>query len=369
MENKHICILFGAGADAPFKIGTGGSFAEAVLGLNETDLRITNAIESHYKRLQKNDDWYPSYINHRWGKNDLLKAALRRRNLENNKKISDDDFKKELDELSSDEQKREDIINEFPSYMGLIDKKFSTLIAPSILGSGNFWQVVSCYCRAYLTIVEQILGKPDYEYYLRPDKTLIDKMGAAIDLKTGCDKYYSIIKKYRDSVKISVVTTNYTPFCEKLSGLCKDEIAYVHGRIGLFESPKNLCVYDIEKDPIPDEILIPYIFIQSGVKPIVERTQIEEYSKMVHFFDDADKIVILGYKLNSDDNHLNSIIRSAVKQNKEVVYLSYNDCGSAFLSREQVLKRLRLSDDFPMLVYHEIDSSNAVRIFENEFVK
>ncbi|MBP5311321.1 MAG: hypothetical protein J6112_00605 [Clostridia bacterium] len=113
----------------------------------------------------------------------------------------------------------------------------------------------------------------------------------------------------------------------------------------------------------------PYLFIQSGVKPVVERTQIEEYAKMVKFFDESDKIIVLGYRLNYDDNHINSIIRSAVKQNKEVVYLSFNDKKVAPLSNKEVHDKLKLPMICPSLKFFEIDGSNASRVFEEELTK
>lgn len=38
---------------------------------------------------------------------------------------------------------------------------------------------------------------------------------------------------------------------------------------------------------------------------------------MIWFMDEADRILILGYRLNYDDNHINSIIRSEVNRGKK----------------------------------------------------
>lgn len=66
---------------------------------------------------------------------------------------------------------------------------------------------------------------------------------------------------------------------------------------------------------------------------------------MIWFMDEADRILILGYRLNYDDNHINSIIRSEVKQGKEVVYLSFNDGKADYLNRKDVLTKLQLPGD------------------------
>ena len=56
-----------------------------------------------------------------------------------------------------------------------------------------------------------------------------------------------------------------------------------------------------------NELLFPYIFIQSGIKPIVEEIIINEYSKAISYLKEVDKIIIVGFRLNYDDNHINSL--------------------------------------------------------------
>ncbi len=365
---KNTCVLFGAGADAPFNIGTGGDFAKSVLGTVQASGRMNAAIKEHYDRIVLHqDEWYPRYLSRYWKEDDLLKAALRRRNLERNNKPSDKEFKSCFDKCKRDPALKKTLINDYPSYMGIVDGKFSSIIAPTVLGRGRFWQVVSCYCRAYLTIVQQILGQDDYERYLSPTKELIAGIRAACRKPAGEDSYYSVIRKLKSSFDISVITTNYTLYCEEISNLEENHIAYVHGRVGLFESPRDLCVYDVEHQDIANEIVFPYLFIQSGIKPIVERKQIKEYSKMVKFMDDAKRIVILGYRLNYDDNHINSIIRSAVKQKKEVVYLAYHGNHNDVLSNDvdNILDKLRLPEKPSNLLIQSITNDNAQIVFEN----
>lgn len=370
---RKVCVLFGAGADAPFKIGTGGAFVRSVLGISASGCDISEmnaAIKDHYKKIVLNDDpWYPAYSLKPWKEDALVKASLRRKNLDLGKKVSDKDFKFEYDTITGNPVKKSILIDKYPSYMGLIDSKFTTLIAPSILGQEKFWQVVSCYCRAYLTIVQQILGRNDFDAFLNPTKDLICEIRRASEKAVKEDVYYSVIQRLSSSIDISVVTTNYTYYCEQLSGLSENEIAYIHGRIGLFESPRDLCVYDVEHDDIGDQIVFPYLFIQSGLKPIVEQHQIKEYTKLVKFMDESEKIIILGYNLNYDDNHINSIIRSGVTSGKEVVYLSFDDGKMNCMKRKDVIEKLKLDDSVTNLKCCAITDKNAQRVFEEELVK
>jgi hypothetical protein len=216
--------------------------------------------------------------------------------------------------------------------------------------------------------MEQVLGRPDYDSFMHPTKSLFDEIRNKSALQENQESYYSIIKQSRESCDISVVTTNYTLYCEEISCLPKDRIAYVHGRIGLFESPKHLCTYDIERDDLGNETVFPYLFIQSGIKPIIERRQIEEYLKMIRFMDEAERIIILGYNLNNDDNHINSIIRSTVLAGKKVVYLSFDDGKMYQLQRKDVLNRLRLQDPIANLEWYAITDKDSYDAFRDKLL-
>ena len=367
---KKVCMLFGAGADAPYGIATSGDFLKTVLGANDADTRKMNdAIKEHYRGIVPlNDKWYPPYRKHTWKEDDLIKAALRRKNLENRNKVSDKNFNAEFSRIKDDYFEKEHLINQYPSYMGIIDGKFSSLIDPSILGSGRFWQVVSCYCRAYLAIMKEILESDDYLEFLKPTKDLIDVVRKTSRSKADKDAYYSVLKELKPHLGLSVVTTNYTFFCEEIAGLNESEIAYVHGRIGLYESPRDLYVYDAETEQFENEVVFPYLFIQSGVKPIVESRQIKEYAKMINFMEAAEKIIILGYRLNYDDNHINSIIRTKAIEGKQITYLSFGSEPGKADSRSIVFRKLKLADDIPNFTWKEITSGNAKDVFENELL-
>ena len=133
----------------------------------------------------------------------------------------------------------------------------------------------------------------------------------------------------------------------------------------MFESPKNLCVYDVEQDILNGDTVFPYLFIQSGIKPIIERRQIEEYSKMISFMDDAESIIITGYNLNNDDNHINSIIRSAIMKGKRVVYLAFDDGKMGLALRKDIMKKLRIQGDANNLEWKPITSKDAYCVFKN----
>ena len=65
--------------------------------------------------------------------------------------------------------------------------------------------------------------------------------------------------------------------------------------------------------------------IPSGVKPLICKKQINEFKKFSDNLDKSDYLAIVGYNLNSEDNHINSIISSWLRENEKhkVIYLNY----------------------------------------------
>ncbi|MDY4145233.1 MAG: hypothetical protein SOY54_03305 [Bacilli bacterium] len=399
---KKVCVLFGAGADANYGICNGLNFALKVVGF-KTD-KMNEAIIKFYSEKKKNSK-YPNWCNdidshdlfndkeESDEEKSLIEKSLRKKYLteylqsgnDSSKTAFDSEIKNILENLDQTEKKA--LLDNYISYMGVLDEKFSTLIFPKYLGPQKFWKVVKCYTRAYLTIVFNLLNEETeeetvekyYEYLKKPKETLerIKEKYKKLNQEKQLNKqangsqnvtYYETLKKYLNNIQINVVTTNYTPICEITTNINENNIAYVHGKIGLFEAPYSLKVFDVEKEELPNEIYFPYLFIQSGVKPVVEYNQIKEYYKMVKFFEEAERLIIVGYKINIDDHHINGLIRNLF-QDKEIVYLDYDS-----FDKEYICKLLRLPEkNYKNLKYVSINESNSVKIFEeiltNDIIK
>ena len=368
-------VFFGAGAEVCFGISGGKNFAYNVLGLS-ADV-MNEVIRDFYtnKLLKEKSNWYPNYHEKKWDKEKLLEAAIRKRLLAEPKSYDNvKDFTKHIEEmkeeLSGNEKKAEEIIEKYTSYMGLLDERFHTLIEPKTLGPQKFWSVIACYTRAYLSIVTEILldkeketiSKEQYMDILNDPIQTIKSLRKAIRTRDcyTIKNYYSILKKYSNT---KIVTTNYTPCCEILSNIT--DIAYVHGKLSLFESPFEWRVYDAESTFPTDKLLFPYLFIQSGIKPIVEEIQLREYAKMLDFLCNSERTIIVGYRINVDDNHLNGILRKMIIDEKEIVYLDYDNDGT-----KKVLSRLHLSEsESKGFICLPINKNNALEMFEKELSK
>ena len=145
--------------------------------------------------------------------------------------------------------------------------------------------------------------------------------------------------------------------------------AYIHGKINLFESPYENKIYDItdERFEYPKDIIFPYLFIQSGIKPVIDQYQLNEYSKMLQMLDEAQTLIIVGYRLNPDDNHINSLIRSFItdnRKNNKVIFFDFNGEKKNTLTEE-----LRLSEHPKNLEVIEINKYNSLSEFERVIKK
>ncbi len=352
-------LLFGAGADSIFGLSDGMNFAKKVVGINTG--KYDRAIREFYK--SKKNDWFPNYNGQKFSERDLLIASVKKQILSEDepfkfKKDFEDELINRVDSLK--EKDIEAILEHYPSYMGIIDERFHSIINPKALGPYKFWSVIGCYWRAYFTLAESICGGKEPSWIImNPDKTyqLMKKKAKEME---KVESYYKSISKNSDK-GISVITTNYTPLCEVISGLEEKDIAYIHGSFKWFEYPQYMQVVDVDKIK-KAEPYFPYIFIQSGIKPVVDSKQIREYSKAISWLDEDDsQLIIVGYRLNCDDNHINGIIREYLQKGNRVIYLDYK----GEMSEESILNRLRIPQGKEYnLERIVIKEDNAIQEFE-----
>lgn len=255
-----------------------------------------------------------------------------------------------------------------------LDEKFHTIIDPKKYGLHNYYKIVNYYWHCYFYIVKEMMryfckdrqGEIEFEKYIVKKDNVTDlncdttEKNKKIDLNyeyilrnlneftknlyetnlnENDNSYYHCIKK--KFPKCSVLTTNYTPFVEKYF----ENNAYLNGKLKYMEYPELIKVVDATKDDIfandknkYSHLFFPFIFGQSYVKPIVHQCQVEEYRKMDEILRKSEKLVILGYNINSDDNHINAYIREFALK-KEVYIVSDKDC------LKNVREQLRLNDE------------------------
>ena len=123
-------------------------------------------------------------------------------------------------------------------------------------------------------------------------------------------------------------------------------------RSNLFEYPFELTIHDFSEDTTTPNhnMYFPFILGTSSIKPVIDAVQIQQIHKMNEILEKSDTLIIIGYAINVDDNHLNSFIRNFLMNNEEkntndVIYCSYCPENKEFdkiKEKKEILKLLRI---------------------------
>jgi hypothetical protein len=155
-------------------------------------------------------------------------------------------------------------------------------------------------------------------------ETSIVEQSTKISQESQQKLYYYIIKSLIDGMKhdVSCITTNYTSIAQRITRLSNDKFAYLHGRLSLFEELETKYIDDVKRVNCENTVF-PYLLVQSGVKPIISAHQIEEFRKAYEMIDGADHLLILGYGINPDDEHITNFLRDRLRKGKSVKVFLY----------------------------------------------
>ncbi len=274
------------------------------------------------------------------------------------------------------------------SFYGAIEKDFSTIISPRKAGNVKFWRLVNYFWSAFFSILKPLLERTsrypnavlNNDFYLFAIQHLfeiIDYIYNGLDFTddTIDYQYADGINYYLELRQLNpycVLTTNYTPFARSVFG--NQNTVFLSGELSRFELPRTLETIDLSKNQIPDDVIVfPYILTQAPLKPIVEPYQMRQYAKALEYLDSIDVLVMIGYSLCENDNHINAMIRNFIKENgRKLIYFEYNDDLAKYDQdnvKNKVLDRLKLSDKYDsgnylsqVVVAPIIPSSNADNI-------
>ena len=231
---------------------------------------------------------------------------------------------------SEEEKKERDFFLENAILFGTLDEKFNSLRNNDLDLDNNAKRVIVAYWNVYLLIFTKLYRiSADEELSYEKIFEILEKNSFEEEIKKKC--YYKILKEsnleYNDDYFIS--TANYTSILGETFG--DENISWLHGRLNWFEDLKTLRVYDCTegKDTILENIknghtVIPFILISSGVKPLICKKQIKQFSKFIDDLEKCNRLVTIGYRFNSEDNHINSIVGEWLSTNKNNQLISYS---------------------------------------------
>lgn len=207
-----------------------------------------------------------------------------------------------------------------------LDEKMNDLRNTPLNSNGN--RIVNAYTTIFIMMMRQVYSLDDFSWNFDNIFSILRSGNEKIDF--SLKSYYQILKELlstKQHDEIHFVTTNYTDIAERV---LERNVTYLHGRLNWFEDYQYLMVYDCLDDVEYQEALkhtktlVPFIMIPSGIKPIICKKQIEEFHKFIDNLDSSEVLCVLGYKFNSEDNHINSIIAEWLRiTNKKLLYFNY----------------------------------------------
>ena len=125
---------------------------------------------------------------------------------------------------------------------------------------------------------------------------------------------------------------------------------------------------DLYYDPYRNEIgskdgnkfQVPFLLTQSGIKPM---TSIKMSRSYIDFYDKcqtADRLIILGYGFNSDDGHINTLIRSLAdsKPGKKIDVLAYKESNTT--SRKSQIENNIRCDSRDSIHVYSLDEKRTI---------
>lgn len=218
--------------------------------------------------------------------------------------------------------KHKDFYLENANFFDTLDEKFNSLRMASVLNN-NAKRVINAYWTIFLLLIEWMYD--DCINNISNKNDVFEFINKNLSLLINDNNYYSILKN--SGACCNIVTTNYTNFIETT---VKKNVIYLHGKLTWFEDIEKLRIYDIENTEDLEKaknspLLLPFILIPSGVKPIICEKQLSEFSKFINVLKDSNELCIIGYRFNSEDNHVNSIIGEwLLKEGKHMTIFDYD---------------------------------------------
>lgn len=412
-----ISFLFGAGADADYGICCGDAFRKELI-----KRKYKEHLKSISKELTDNPLIYPQsqYVflqtiydnqdkaNIIWGKEKVKQAVQKYQG-----ELSDENKKQEVRKWCGEWHdaltKENDVVGKFflrnMVFFDTLDEKMNALRYSHIENRGK--RIINAYWSIYVLMLHEVYDMEN----LKPNEFSLPKIfeflqndenryNPKIDLcKTS---YYKILNEHLGAnlkKHVYIATTNYTPIMENVietEKLCgkeppkkksskkksSEKIAYLHGRLNWFEDRTRLTIYDCADEEQRKNALrcseeqfnlIPFILIPSGVKPLICDRQVREVHKFVDGLDDSGILCIVGYRFNSEDNHINALISEWLKKDSKHRLIYFNFCDEEelnpsilfnelmWIDQAMPIKRYSLAEDIPDNI---LLSSPETKIFD-----
>lgn len=145
-----------------------------------------------------------------------------------------------------------------------------------------------------------------------------DKIPDNLDKKDG---YYNDLKLFFNEIS-SIGTSNYNSIISDIQPDLSGKVIYLNGSVKDFYNPyKNNIVQFDEKPENLDQIHVPFILTQSGLKPLTSVEMSRRYVSLFDSYVDSDAVVVIGFGFNKDDSHINGLFRELVENKNKKLFV------------------------------------------------
>ncbi|GEN36600.1 hypothetical protein [Aneurinibacillus danicus] len=159
--------------------------------------------------------------------------------------------------------------------------------------------------------------------------------------------YYHDLLALSDKFEIHAIgTTNYNNFVELiLKEVNLDEVPVYHlnGSVHEYYDPYLNSIYYEGEEQKEKHILVPFIFTQSGIKPLTSVSMSRRYVDLYDRFAQSDIICIIGYGFGGDDGHINGMLRSLAEEENKKIFIAHYGVGNVTTLKREYQSKLRLS--------------------------
>jgi hypothetical protein len=172
--------------------------------------------------------------------------------------------------------------------------------------------------------------------------------------------YYQDVKTLRNEDGILAIgTTNYNTFIDDVTGM---KATHLNGSVNDYYDPYKNKIISISKEEAETSgrIYVPFLFTQSGIKPLTSVSMSRRYVEIFDGFSNCNVIGVIGFGFNSDDGHINGLFRELIEdKKKKVVVFHYANGFQTNNLKATYEERLRIQAT-DRLVVKEISKDRKV---------
>jgi hypothetical protein len=182
------------------------------------------------------------------------------------------------------------------------------------------------------------------------------------------DGYYQDIAKLQEIAEVGVIgTTNYNTFINDVSEI---SATFLNGSVDDYYDPYRNKIVSKQDADESGHICVPFLFTQSGIKPLTSVSMFRRYVELFDKFSDCDEIGVVGFGFNSDDGHINGLFRELIEDKGKTVSIFHYGSIQNNLYEE----KLRISNAFNLKVvsansHRQVDGKIWYEILESKEIR